>query len=273
MSKPTTESKQPPRPDAVVSHLASRRVAMVSLAAGGAVLLTGCAAQAGTPPKGAPSTAPSAALPITAGVAFAGKHVVQPLPFQATALKGLSEKLISSHHDNNYAGAVKNLNKVEEELSRVTKETPAFEVGGLKQSELGYRNSVTLHELYFGNLGGDGHASGSAEKVLGDAYAGFGRWEEIFRSTGAALGGGSGWVITAWDLQRDVPYTFWSGHHSQQSASAVPLLVMDMYEHAYQMDYGAAAAKYIDAFFANIQWDEVNRRYERARRAASALRG
>ncbi|WP_394846840.1 hypothetical protein LZC95_05165 [Pendulispora brunnea] len=217
---------------------------------------------------------PSSALlnPVPQGIAFAGKHEVKPLPFQPSSLKGLSEKLMVSHHDNNYAGAVKNLNRVEEELSRVTKETPAFVVGGLKQSELTFRNSATLHELYFANLGGNGRPSGDIEKVLGEAYGSFPRWEELFRATGASLGGGSGWVVTTWDLHRDVPYTFWSGNHTQAFSASATLLVMDMYEHAYQMDYGAAAAKYIDAFFANIHWDEVNRRLERARRAAAALR-
>ena len=67
--------------------------------------------------------------------------------------------------------------------------------------------------------------------------------------------------------------TFWSGHHTQVLATALPLLVMDMYEHSYQMDYGAAVLKYIDAFFANVQWDAVNRRLEQASALHSALRG
>jgi len=247
---------------------------MISVAAGSAAILSGltpgCAPAAQAKGTAVPSSA--SLTPVSPGIAFAGKHEVKPLPFRPAALKGLSEKMMVSHHDNNYAGAVKNLNRVEEELSRVTKETPAFVVGGLKQSELTFRNSATLHELYFANLGGDGHTSGDIEKVLGDAYGGFGRWEEVFRATGASLGGGSGWVVTTWDLHRDVPYTFWSGNHTQAFSASAALLVMDMYEHAYQMDYGAAAAKYIDAFFANIHWDEVNRRLERARRAAAALR-
>ena len=247
----------------------SRRTALLSAAVGAAVVLTGCAAQAQTARAGnVPAPAP---LPPASG--GASRHIVAPLPFNASSLKGISDKLIVSHHDNNYAGAVKNLNRVEEELARVTKDTPPFVVSGLKQSELTYRNSATLHELYFGNLGGDGKASGAAEKALADANGGFGRWEELFRATGAGLGGGSGWVIMSWDLHRNEATTSWSGNHTQVLASSVPLLVMDMYEHAYQMDYGAAAAKYIDAFFTNIQWDEVNRRLERARKASAALRG
>lgn len=204
--------------------------------------------------------------------AFAGRHEVAPLPFAPAKLKGISEKLIVSHHDNNYAAAVKNLNKVEGELALTTKDTPAFAVGGLQTSALTFRNSMILHEHYFGNLGGDGKASGSVEQAVAKQYGSFARWEELFRATGASLGGGSGWVVLGYDFQADELRTFWSGHHTQALAFAQPVLVMDMYEHAYQMDYGAAAAKYIDAFFANIPWDEANRRFERARKAAAALK-
>src|ERR1700710_454754 len=98
--------------------------------------------------------------------AFRGQQQAQPLPFNPAKLNGLSEKLLISHHDNNYAGAVKNLNRLEQELAQVTKDTPAFVVGGLRQNELTYRNSMTLHEAYFGNLGGDGKASGAIATAL-----------------------------------------------------------------------------------------------------------
>lgn len=236
----------------------SRRGAMLS--AGAAALLAGCGARAQI---GAPVEPP----PRAAGP----RHAVKPLPFAPASLRGLSERLIVSHHDNNYAGAVKNLIRVEDELSRVTKETPPLVLGALEQAKLGFRNSVTLHELYFENLGGDGRA-GAAAAAFGAASGSAAAWEEHFRAVGASLGGGSGWVITGFDLHRDAVVTVWCGNHTQVAASLVPLLVMDMYEHAYQMDYGAAAARYIDAFFANVSWGEVDRRLERARRAAAALR-
>lgn len=197
----------------------------------------------------------------------------KPLPFNPAKLKGLSEKLIKSHHENNYSGAVKNLGAVQNQLAQVTKETPGFLVGGLKERELGFFNSVVLHELYFGNLGGDGKANGKAQTLFGNAAGSFARWEEQFRATGASLGGGSGWAIIDYNLYTGELRTFWSGNHTQTSAMSVPLLVMDMYEHAYQMDYGAAAAKYIDAFFENVNWDEVNRRVELAEKAHAAMRG
>ena len=85
--------------------------------------------------------------------------------------------------------------------------------------------------------------------------------------TGAGLGGDSGWVILGYELDTGALRTVASAGHTQTQASTAPLLVMDMYEHSYQMDFGAAAAKYVDAFFANIQWDAVNARFERARSA------
>jgi Fe-Mn family superoxide dismutase len=204
--------------------------------------------------------------------ALAGKHEVAPLPFKAGGLHGLSEKLITSHHDNNYAAAVKNLNRVEQELSHANKDTPAFVVAALRDKELTFRNSKTLHEMYFANLGGDGKRSGAIEAALAQAYGSGAAWEEQFRATGAGLGGGSGWVVLALEVETGGLRTIGAGNHTQALAAAVPLFVMDMYEHAYQMDFGAAAAKYIDAFFANARWDEVNRRLERARAVAAAWR-
>lgn len=201
--------------------------------------------------------------------ALAGNHQLRPLPFNPARLKGLSERLIVSHHENNYGGAVRNLNRTEQELARVTKDTPPLLVAALKERELTFANSATLHELYFGNLGGDGRAGGGIERAVARAYGSFGRWEELFRLTALGLAGGSGWVILAYDFQRNDVRTFWSGNHAQACVYARPLLVLDMYEHAYALDYGAAAAKYVDAFFANVKWEEVDRRLERVEKVAA----
>ena len=233
-------------------------------AAGSAATVAGMARVALADAKVAPAGEPGAAV---------GKHAAVALPFDPKKLRGLSERLLVSHHDNNYVAAVKGLNRVEEELARVTKESPPFVIAGLKERELTFTNSLILHEHYFGNLGGDGKASGVAEQALSAAFGGFAHWEEQFRATGTSLAGGSGWTILDLNLHTGQLRTYWSGGHSQSVAFGAPLLVMDMYEHAYQMDYGAAAPKYIDAFFANIKWDEVSRRYERAVAAHKTIRG
>ena len=193
-----------------------------------------------------------------------GQHTPVPLPFDPKHVPGLSEKLLVSHHDNNYAGALKNLNAVELELARTTKDTPGFLVAGLRERELSFTNSVILHERYFANLGGNGQPAGAVKDALGATFGGLPRFEELFRATGLSLGGGSGWTILDLDFSTGDLRIYWAGNHTQSVAFGAPLLVLDMYEHAYQMDYGAAAAKYVDAFFVNLDWSEVDRRHTRA---------
>src|SRR5262245_44465118 len=214
----------------------TRREALGWIAAGAAVSLV---ASAGTA-AGAATTAPATGAPASPGTAGAppGRHTLKSLPFDPQKLRGLSERLIVSHHENNYGGALRNLNKVEEELARVTADTPPFVLGGLKEKELAFTNSVILHELYFGNLGGGGGpAAGPIAKEIGDAFGTLARWEAEFRATGMSLAGGSGWAIFDLNLHTGGLATYWSGNHTQALAWGQPLLVMDMYEHAYQMDY------------------------------------
>jgi len=229
-------------------------------------MLTGGAAIAQTGGKGSE--------PAAGGDALSGNHVPKPLPFDPKKLPGLSEKLLVSHHDNNYAGAVKNLNGVEQALSKAGRDTPGFTLAGLEAAKLKFTNSMILHELYFDNLGGDGKAAGSqTERVLAQAYGSHARWEELFRALGNALGGGSGWAILDWDFHARSPRIYWAGDHTNALAFGSPLLVMDMYEHAYAMDYGASAKDYIEAFFKNVQWAEVERRLGRVQKADAALHG
>ena len=203
--------------------------------------------------------------------ALAGNHSVAPLPFNPASLHGLSERLMTSHHENNYGGAVKNLNRVEQELSRITSDTPPFLVAALRERELTFRNSKQLHEAYFANLGGNGRRSGAIDTALGEAYGSTASWEAQFRASAMGLGGGSGWVVLALELDTGTLRTIGSGNHTQALAAGASILVLDMYEHSYHLDFGAAHARYIEAFFTNVNWEEVNRRYERAQAAARAF--
>ena len=194
--------------------------------------------------------------------AFDYQHAPAPLPFDAKTLKGLSEKLIQSHWENNYGGAVKALNLTRSRLSQALNDanTPPYIYNGLKREQLIRTGSVVLHELYFANLGGDGKASADLRTKLSAAFGSFDSWEAEFRKIGQGLGGGSGWVVLGYNEKLKLLENYWLADHGSNPPSTTPILVMDMYEHAYQMDYGAAAAKYIDAFFANIQWDTVGQR-------------
>jgi Fe-Mn family superoxide dismutase len=198
-------------------------------------------------------------------LAYRGQHQPKPLPFDPARLRGLSENILRSHHENNYTGAVKRLNLIQQQLGQIPTDAPPYQVGSLKREELIATNSMVLHEFYFANLGGDGKAGGNVVQLINGHYGSVDTWERDFRQTGLSLGGGSGWVVLAFDPHQQAVHNYWSWDHAHSLAWGTPLLVMDMYEHSYALDYGANARGYIDAFFANIQWDEVNRRAEHAR--------
>jgi superoxide dismutase, Fe-Mn family len=199
-----------------------------------------------------------------AAKAFAGTHQPRALPFDPTKLKGISEKLIKSHWENNYTGSVKALNAVEQRLAAMLKEKdlPAYMYGDLKREELIRTGSVVLHEQYFANLGGSGKADGTALKTIVQWFGSYENWEAEFKKTANSLSGGSGWTILAHNLHTKELHNYWAADHAHNAPFSIPVLVLDMYEHSYQMDYGAAAAKYVDAFMQNVNWDEVNRRLE-----------
>ncbi len=193
---------------------------------------------------------------------------VKPLPFDPKKLRGISEKLIQSHWENNYAGSVKTLNAVSKKISAALaeKDYPGFAYNGLKREHLMRTGSVVFHELYFDNLGGNGKSAGDIEKAIKSSFGDFNTWETEFRKIAQGLSGGSGWVVLGYNYHLNRLENYWAWDHMHFAAGSTPLLVMDMYEHSYQMDYGAAAAKYIDAFFENIQWSAVEHRFENAKK-------
>ena len=188
------------------------------------------------------------------GPAFDDQRAPIPLPFDPKNLNGLSAKLIQSHWENNYGGAVKALNTVRSRLTQALNDasTPPYVYTGLKREQLLRTGSVVLHEYYFGNLGGSGKSGSDVRTKLAASFGAFDAWESEFRKIGQGLGGGSGWVVLGFNRRLKILENYWMADHATGPVDTTPILVMDMYEHAYQMDFGAAAAKYIDAFFANI---------------------
>lgn len=194
----------------------------------------------------------------------------QDLPFDPAALNRLSPALITSHHLNNYGGAVKRLNAIRKDLAAMPFATaPGFQLNGLKREELIATNSMLLHELYFASLGGDGVTMEPAAKLMLEAsFGSVERWREEFIAMGKALGGGSGWVLLVFQPREGTLVNQWAADHTHALAGGVPILALDMYEHAYHMDFGAAAGAYVDAFMGNIDWAAVYGRYQRAVHAA-----
>jgi Fe-Mn family superoxide dismutase len=185
-------------------------------------------------------------------------HAIQPLSCDPAKLKGLSEKLIVSHYENNYSGAVKRLNAITEQLDNLDfGAAPVFTINGLKREELIAANSMILHELYFDSLGGEGEAGGELRAAIERDFGGYGKWAAQFTAMGKAQGGGSGWVLLAWSARDRKLINTWAADHTCNLAGATPILALDMYEHSYHMDFGAKAAAYVDAFMVNINWNRV----------------
>jgi Fe-Mn family superoxide dismutase len=198
-------------------------------------------------------------------------HRVKPLPFKPSRLDGLSEMLLVSHYENNYGGAVRRLNAIEDQLARLDPAAaPGFVLNGLKREEIVAANSMILHEVYFDALGGDG--AGPAGELAAAVEAGFGSVERCraeFTAMGKALGGGSGWVVLAWSPRHGRLVNQWAADHTHGLARAEPVLALDMYEHAYHLDFGAKAAAYVDAFMRNVAWARAGERFAATGRSAA----
>ena len=194
------------------------------------------------------------------------RYTLKQIHCRPWTLNGLSLKLIESHYENNYGGALRRLNAITAQLESIDfTSTPAFVLNGLKREELAALNSTLLHELYFASMGGDGQPTKGMSEALARDFGSLERWRSEFRAMGYALAGGSGWVVLTY-LPRDGRLlNQYASEHSQAIASGVPILALDMYEHAYHIDFGANARAYVDAFLRNVDWAALEARYQDAR--------
>ena len=188
----------------------SRRTALTLLGAG---MVAGSGAGSATGTQAAATRLPNGA--------FAGAHQPKPLRFNPARLKGLSERLIRSHWENNYGGSVKALNMVEARLTAAMADKDLSPViyGDLKREELHRTGSVVLHELYFDNLGGNGVAAGGVASALSATYGSIGAWEAEFRRTAMSLAGGSGWCLLALNGHTGELHNYWMWDHMHAPAA------------------------------------------------------
>lgn len=191
-------------------------------------------------------------------------HRIKPLSFKPHRLDGLSHRLLDSHYENNYGGAVRRLNAIDRELSGLDVEaTPSYVLNGLKREQLIAANSAMLHELYFDALGGAGEPDGELASALARDFGSVAHWRSEFVAMGKALAGGSGWVLLCWSPLLGRLLNQWAADHAQVLAGGDILLALDMYEHAYHLDFGADAGAYVEAFLRNLRWDVVAARLAR----------
>jgi len=213
-------------------------------------------------------------LPASARQSAAPETVtVRPLLLKPQYMNGLSERLLVSHYVNNYGGAVRRLNAIRTRLGGVDwARAPVFEINGLKREELIAAGSVILHEIYFDSLGGRGNdpptgleqPTAELAQALERDFGSVAAWRAEFTGMAKALAGGSGWAILAWSARLGRLVNQWAADHAHALAGATPILALDMYEHAYHLDFGAKAAAYVDQAMANLNWPRIGARYRLA---------
>ena len=185
-------------------------------------------------------------------------YQMKPLTCDPKAIKGMSERLIVSHYENNYGGTMQRLNAITAQLAELDFATaPMFLINGLKREELIATNSMILHELFFASLGEGGEPGSTLHDALIRDFGSVAAWIVEFAAIGKALRGGSGWVLLTWSPRDRKLSNQWAMDHATTLAGGQPILALDMYEHSYHIDYGAGAAAYVDAFMAAINWPNV----------------
>ena len=186
-------------------------------------------------------------------------YKMKPLGCDPQRIKGMSEKLIVSHYENNYGGAVKRLNLITEQLAGLDFNTaPNFLINGLKREELIATNSMILHELFFDGLGEQSAPGKALEVAITRDFGSLSRWRSEFIAMGKALGGGSGWVLLSYSPRDGKLVNQWAADHCHTLAGGQPIVALDMYEHSYHIDYGAKAATYVDTFMTAIRWSNAD---------------
>src|SRR5258706_10470363 len=161
-------------------------------------------------------------------------YSMQPLACDPARLKGLSEKLILSHYENNYGGAVKRLNAITAQLAEIDPATtPTFVLNGLKREELAAANSMILHEVYFDGLGEGGLMANDLEAALQRDFGSVARWRLEFIAMGKAPGGSSGWVLLTYSPRDGRLVNPRAAGHTHAFAGATPIHSLDTFIDSY----------------------------------------
>ena len=187
----------------------------------------------------------------------------KPLPFNE--LTGISKKTMEIHHGKLYTGYVNKRNEIEEKLKNVdlaSANQTYSDLRALKVEETFAGNGVVLHEAYFGVLGGKGERpSGTLLSAIEKEWDSYEKWEAEFKATGMAV---RGWVVLAYDTNDGRLHNYVGDAHNQGGMwGAIPILVLDVYEHAYFIDYGSDRKIYIEDYMKNVNWKAAEAVYSK----------
>jgi len=185
---------------------------------------------------------------------------IKNLPFKE--LKGISQKTIEIHWGKLYQGYVKKWQEIQEKLSQADKSlanATFSDLRELKLEETFASDAVILHEAYFDILGGQGKIEGKIVEAIVKDFGSLENWLEEFKTLGLSA---RGWVILAYDFNDGKLHNYTADIHNQGGIwGSTPILVLDVYEHAYFIDFGADRKSYIETFFENLNWQAVSQRY------------
>ncbi len=191
------------------------------------------------------------------------KHEAKPVPFKRQLI-GISDKTMEIHHDKLYVGYVNKRNEIEEKLEKVDRSTANAsysEFGELKREETFVANASYLHEYYFNVLGGEGTSdvAPQLQKAIVEAFGSFENWLAEFKAAGLCA---RGWVVLAYDANDGRLHNYLCDSHNHGGIwGAFPLIVLDVYEHAYFIDYGSDRKSYIEDYFKNLNWEAAEHLY------------
>lgn len=195
----------------------------------------------------------------------------KPLPFDQTKLQGISEKTLAIHHDKLYAGYVVKVNEIGEKLKELRLagknqgNATYSELRSLKDAETFATNGAYLHEWYFDVLGGDG-ATSSAPELSQALMEKFGSIEDALKYLSACGMASRGWAVLCWDTKAQSLRQYNGDSHNQGGVwGCLPIIVLDVYEHAYFIDYGSDKKKYIEDFWKNFNWAKAEELYLKTR--------
>ncbi len=192
-----------------------------------------------------------------------GYAEVKKLAFQK--LKGISQKTIENHYGKLYQGYVRKWNEIREKLEKVDKSAANAvfsDLRELKLEESFVSDAILLHEAYFDVLGGDGIPQGAILERISQDFGSFEAWQEDFKALGLSS---RGWVVLAHDFNDGKLHNYLADAHNQGGIwGASPILVLDVYEHAYFIDYGSDRKSYIEAFFNNLNWEVIDKKFSKA---------
>lgn len=201
-------------------------------------------------------------------------YPVKPLPFDKELI-GISAKTTAIHHDKLYAGYVAKLNEVWEKLGLIRNNPDALaaanqsysELRALRSAETFAANGVYLHEAYFNCLGGDGNGNGILIDAITKKWGSLEQFISYFSASGMAM---RGWVVLAYNTNSGELNIFGSDAHNEGGVwGCLPIIVLDVYEHAYFIDYGSDRKKYIADFWKNMNWVAANELYTKVKKLNS----